>query len=68
MKAKDWDRIRALTSFRCAAVLGLELAHVGINSADEAEAMDTAAKLCKLLGWTMKVGNSSIFAGTALRS
>ena len=45
---------------------GVELAHVGINSADEAEAMDTATKLCKLLGWTMKVGNSSIFAGTGV--
>ena len=42
------------------------IAHVGINSADEAEAMDTATKLCKLLGWTMKVGNSSIFAGTGI--
>ena len=47
-------------------MLGLEIAHVGINSADEAEAMDTATKLCKLLGWTMKVGNSSIFAGTGI--
>ena len=28
--------------------------------------MDTATKLCKLLGWTMKVGSSSIFAGTGI--
>ena len=66
VKAKDWDRIRALTASAVQLMLGLEIAHVGINSADEAEAMDTATKLCKLLGWTMKVGNSSIFAGTGI--
>lgn len=66
VKAKDWDRIRALTSSAVQLMLGLEIAHVGINSADEAEAMDTATKLCKLLGWTMKVGNNSIFAGTGI--
>ena len=66
VKAKDWDRIRALTSSAVQLMLGLEIAHVGINSADEAEAMDTATKLCKLLGWTMKVGNSSIFAGMGI--
>lgn len=48
VKAKDWDRIRALTSSAVQLMLGLEIAHVGINSADEAEAMDTATKLCKL--------------------
>ena len=66
VKAKDWDRVRALTASAVQLMLGLEIAHVGINSADEAEAMDTATKLCKLLGWTMKVGNSSIFAGTGI--
>ena len=66
VKARDWDRVRALTASAVQLMLGLEIAHVGINSADEAEAMDTATKLCKLLGWTMKVGNSSIFAGTGI--
>ena len=66
IKAKDWDRIRELTASAVQLMLGLEIAHVGINSADEAEAMDTATKLCKLLGWTMKVGNKSIFAGTGI--
>ena len=66
VKAKDWNKIKELTSSAVQLMLGLEIAHVGINSADEAEAMDTATKLCKLLGWTMKVGNSSIFAGTGI--
>ena len=42
VKAKDWDRIRTLTSSAVQLMLGLEIAHVGINSADEAEATDTA--------------------------
>ena len=66
VKAKDWDKVKALTSSAVQLMLGLEIAHVGINSANEEEAMDTATKLCKLLGWTMKVGNSSIFAGTGV--
>ena len=66
LAAKDWDRIRSLVSSAVALMLGFEIAHVGINSADEAEAMDTATKLCKLFGWPIKVGNKSIFAGTAV--
>lgn len=66
IKAKDWERIKALTASAVQLMLGFELAHVGINSEDEAEAMDTAAKLCRLLGWAMKIGNSSIFAGTGV--
>jgi len=64
--AKDWDRIRSLVSSAVQLMLGLEIAHVGINSADEEEAMKTATLLCKMFGWPIKVGNSSIFAGTAV--
>ena len=63
---KDWDRIRSLVASAVQLMLGFEIAHVGINSADEAKAMDTATKLCKLFGWPIKVGNSSIFAGTGV--
>lgn len=66
IKDKDWDRIRALTASAVQLMLGLEIAHVGINCENDEEAMDTATKLCKMLGWTMKVGNSSIFAGTGV--
>ena len=66
IKAKDWDRIRDLTASAVQLMLGLEIAHVGINSENEEEAMETATKLCKLLGWTMKVGGKSIFAGTGI--
>lgn len=66
VKAKDWGRIKALTASAVQLMLGLELAHVGVNCEDDAQALDTAQKLCKLLGWEMKVGNSSIFAGTGI--
>ena len=48
--AKDWDRIRSLVS----------------SAVNEEEAMKTATLLCKMFGWPVKVGNSSIFAGTAV--
>ena len=64
--AKDWDKIRGLVSSAVQLMLGLEIAHVGINSANEEEAMKTATLLCRMFGWPIKVGNSSIFAGTAV--
>lgn len=64
--AKDWDRIRGLVSSAVQLMLGMEIAHVGINSENEEEAMRTATLLCKMFGWPIKVGNKSIFAGTAV--
>ncbi len=62
--AKDWDRITELTRSAVNKMLGLELRHVGINSGDPDTAMKDAEAICKLLGWTVKDGNSSTFAGT----
>jgi len=42
------------------------LAHVGINAANEEEALKTARMFEQLFGLPVKVGNSSIFAGTAV--
>ena len=44
VKAKDWDRVKALTASAVQLMLGLEIAHVGINSADEAEASAAEAR------------------------
>ena len=41
------------------------LAHVGINAANEEEALKGAQMLEALFGFKVKVGNSSIFAGSA---
>lgn len=64
--AKDWDKIRSLVSSAVQLMLGLEIAHVGINSENEEEAMKTATLLCRMFGWPLKVGGKSIFAGTAV--
>ena len=66
INAKDWEKIRSLVASAVQLMLGLEIAHVGINSANEAEAMKTATTLGKMFGWVVKPGNSSIFAGTAV--
>ena len=46
-----------------AAMLGFGLAHVGINSGSEEEALGQAEAFCALLNWPVRRGNSSIFAG-----
>lgn len=42
------------------------LAHVGINSANPEEALKTAKMFETLFGLTVKEGNKSVFAGTAV--
>lgn len=63
--AKDWDHITALTRSAVNKMLGLELKHVGINSGNAEKAMKDAEAICKLLGWEIKDGHKSTFAGTA---
>lgn len=46
--------------------LGFELAHIGVNNDSEQEAEKGAEDLGKIFGLTVKKGNSSIFAGTAV--
>ncbi len=64
VKAKDWDRITALTRSAVDKMLGLELRHVGINSGDPEKSLEDAKKIACLFGWQVKEGNSSNFAGT----
>lgn len=61
-----WDKIEALTREAVQTMLGFELAHVGINAANEEEALKAANRFAFLFGMPAKVGNSSIFAGTAV--
>ena len=42
------------------------LAHVGLNAANEEEARKTAEMFCTLFGFDVKVGNSSVFAGSGI--
>lgn len=64
--AGEFDKIRDLTKEAVQTMLGFELAHVGINAADESDAEKTADAFDGLFGFTKKVGNSSVFAGTAV--
>ena len=64
VKAKDWDRITALTRSAVDKMLGLELRHIGINSGTPEQALADAKAIAKLMGWPVKEGNSSDFAGT----
>lgn len=66
INAGEFDKIRDLTREAVNTMLGFELKHVGINAASEEEADGVAGSFEKLFGFTKKVGNSSVFAGTAI--
>ena len=63
IKAGAWDEITALSREAVDTMLGLELVHVGINSANAEEAMANAKALAALFNMPVKEGNSSIFGG-----
>ena len=63
IKAGAWDEITAMCKEAVDTMLGLELGHIGINCADDTEAMKTAETLGSLLSMAVKPGNSSIFVG-----
>lgn len=62
----EWDKIEELTREAVRIMLGFELAHVGINAENEAEAEKAAARFALIFGMQKKAGNSSVFAGTAV--
>ncbi len=63
IEGEKWDEITSICKAAVKNMLGLELRHIGINSANEDEAADIARTLCGLFGLEYKPGNSSIFAG-----
>ena len=66
INAGEWDKIEQLTREAVQTMLGFELAHVGVNAENEEEALKAANRFAFIFGMPAKVGNSSIFAGTAL--
>lgn len=66
IKAEKWAEITAMCKEAVKTMLGFELAHVGVNCENEAEAQQTAKTLCALFGLEYKAGNSSVFAGKAV--
>ena len=66
ISAGKFDEIEAMTRDAVNAMLGFKLKHIGINQ-DSAEAAEAVAdKFDTLFGLTKKVGNSSVFAGSAV--
>lgn len=62
----EFDKITAMTREAVELMLGFELAHVGLNASNEDEANTVADGFASLFGFAKKVGNSSIFTGTAV--
>jgi len=68
VKEGKFDEIAALTKEAVMTMLGFELKHIGVNCEDEKQADETASFFDDVFGFTKKVGNSSIFAGTILEA
>ena len=66
LKEKNFAEIERLTKEAVELMLGFNIKHVGINAKDEKEANKVADEYEALFGFTKKVGNSSIFAGSAV--
>ncbi|MFV0400915.1 MAG: bifunctional 4-hydroxy-2-oxoglutarate aldolase/2-dehydro-3-deoxy-phosphogluconate aldolase [Oscillospiraceae bacterium] len=59
-----FDEITAICKQAVQAMLGFQLAHVGINAQNEEEARSAAKMFQAMFGFAAKEGNSSIFAGS----
>ena len=60
-----FDEITRLTREAVLTMLGFNLQHVGINTADEHEGVALVKQLCALFDFPLKEGNTANFAGTA---
>lgn len=65
VSAGEFDKIAKLTNEAVTKMLGFELKHIGINESDE-DSADKTADMFSVFGFDKKVGNSSIFAGSAI--
>ena len=62
----NFEEITRLCKEAIRTIMGFELAHVGINSENETEAMGIAELFAAAFGFEIKNGNSSVFAGSAV--
>ncbi|MEG0896472.1 MAG: bifunctional 4-hydroxy-2-oxoglutarate aldolase/2-dehydro-3-deoxy-phosphogluconate aldolase [Ruthenibacterium sp.] len=63
IEAGDWAEITRLTKEAVRSMLGFEVKHIGLNTANDAEAMQAAKLFETLFGFDIAEGNSSIFVG-----
>lgn len=60
----EWDKITELTKKAVSIMLGFEIGHIGVNTADATEASCVAVKFAKAFGGIeTSEGNSSFWAG-----
>lgn len=66
LKARDWAAITTLTREAVRAMHRFAVAHVGLSTADAAEAEAVACSFGALFGFDVKIGNSSVFASPGI--
>jgi 2-dehydro-3-deoxyphosphogluconate aldolase/(4S)-4-hydroxy-2-oxoglutarate aldolase len=64
ISAGNFDEITRLTKEAVATMLGFEFMHLGINEETAESALESANLLSQLFSFSVKEGNSSVFAGT----
>jgi 2-dehydro-3-deoxyphosphogluconate aldolase/(4S)-4-hydroxy-2-oxoglutarate aldolase len=62
----DFETITTLCKEAVAKILGFSLVHVGINAANENEALQTARLFETMFSFVPKAGTSSVFAGEGI--
>jgi len=62
----NFDEITRLCKEAVRTIIGFELAHIGINSENDTEAINIAELFSAAFGFEIKNGNSSVFAGSAV--
>ncbi|WP_343249880.1 bifunctional 4-hydroxy-2-oxoglutarate aldolase/2-dehydro-3-deoxy-phosphogluconate aldolase [Diplocloster hominis] len=68
IKEGSLDKIKALVEESVSAMLGFELAHVGMNCGDEKNAKETAEKFSAMFGIPTTGYPGAVFAGTMLEA
>lgn len=66
IKAGEFDKITELCKEAVATMLGFEVAHVGINTENEQEALKVANLFAQLFNFPIKNGNSAVFASSGV--
>ncbi len=66
IKKGNFDEITRLTREAVNLMLGFDLAHIGINTANEKESLEVTKRYSDIFNLSLKEGNSSNFAGTGI--
>jgi 2-dehydro-3-deoxyphosphogluconate aldolase/(4S)-4-hydroxy-2-oxoglutarate aldolase len=66
ISAGNFKEITAMSKEAVATLLGFQVAHLGINEKNKKNALDSATSLSQIFNFTVKEGNSSVFAGSGV--